>query len=178
MGILNIKGVNRMRKKIILSLVISSLFLQVGCIAGDKVTNPPANSSLPEDEQGKLTKQPEDEDAMENSTNEQTTVTPYVFQEFDLEVDHEGKEDVIEVEYDNEPNKVEATYIDRLQDLRLKGDEALKKLDPIFSDFDFDENTPDEEVLNTISDAFNIPDGATFELSIEFTNGVEKEYRR
>lgn len=104
----------------------------------------------------------------------------YSFQKFELDVDYPDMEDAIEVEYDNEPgDEFEASYEDRTQDIRIHGDEAMNKLDKIFSTFDFDENTAEDEVLDAVVEAFEIRDDARkVELEIEFNNGVEKEYRR
>lgn len=160
---------------------MSILFVTTACVAGDKVTNPPKDSSLPEDEQGKLTKQPQEENEKKTKDDKATpesAATPYAFKEFDLDVDHDGKEDVIEVDYDHEENEVESSYSDQLQDINLKGKKALEKLDPIFADFNIDESTADDEVLDLVIETFDIPDNARIELSIEYTNGVEKEYRR
>jgi len=45
------------------------------------------------------------------------------------------------------------------------------------SSLTFDENTPDDEVLNEVLEAFEIPEEAkNIELDIEFQNGTEKEY--
>lgn len=104
----------------------------------------------------------------------------YSFEKFELDVDYDDMDDAIEVEFDNEPNdELEASYEDRTKDIRLHGEEAMSELDSIFSSFNFDENTSEDEVLDAVVEAFDIRDDARkIELEIEYGTGVEKEYHR
>lgn len=105
--------------------------------------------------------------------------SPYAFTSFELDVDIEQDDDAIEVDYDEESDEIEASYEHKPNGINLYGDEAIEELNGIFRSFEFDENTPDEEVIQTVMEAFDIPDDAVeFDLEIEFANGVEKEYRR
>lgn len=105
----------------------------------------------------------------------------YVFTSFDLEVDIENNDDAIDVDYevDIDDNETEASYENKPENINLRGNEAMEELDNIFTSFQFDENTPDEEVINEVLQAFNIPeDAAKVDLEIEYGDNVEKEYRR
>lgn len=103
----------------------------------------------------------------------------YAFTSFELDVDIEQDDDAIEVDYDEESDETEASYEHKPNGINFYGDEAIEELDGIFRSFEFDENTPDEEVIQAVMEAFDIPDDAVeFDLEIEFANGVEKEYRR
>ncbi|KAB2330301.1 YusW family protein [Bacillus mesophilum] len=150
---------------LILSIVL------VACGDNDEVENPPQNAA--EDEQ-----QQTEENNATNDNND--TTTGYNFTHFDLDADYQDMNDAVEVDYENETNdQMEASYRDQSQDIDLNGDAAMEELDSIFSSFNFDENTPDEEVLTTVSEAFSIPEDAqNIELEIQFSGGTEKEYRR
>ncbi|MFC4024645.1 YusW family protein [Oceanobacillus longus] len=103
----------------------------------------------------------------------------YTFTSFDLEADFEGTEDAVDVDYEMDGEKSEASYTDKLQGIQLAGDEAMQELDSIFSTFEFDENTSDEEVLNAVFEAFKIPkDAKNVELEIDYIGGTEKEYKQ
>ncbi|MEW9108532.1 MAG: YusW family protein [Cytobacillus gottheilii] len=149
---------------LILSIVLAA------CGDNDEVENPPQNAA--EDEQ----QQTEEN----NATNDNNDTTGYNFTHFDLDADYQDMNDAVEVDYENETNnQMEASYRDQSQDIDLNGAEAMEELDSIFSSFNFDENTPDEEVLTTVSEAFSIPEDAqNIELEIQFSGGTEKEYRR
>ncbi|WP_080843651.1 YusW family protein [Cytobacillus gottheilii] len=144
--------------------------LLAACGDNDEVENPPQNTA--EDEQ----QQTEEN----NATNDNNDTTGYNFTHFDLDADYQDHNDALEVDYENETNdQMEASYQDHSQDIDLNGDAAIEELDSIFSSFNFDENTPDEEVLTTISEAFSIPEDAqNIELEIQFSGGTEKEYRK
>ncbi|WP_058309133.1 YusW family protein [Gracilibacillus massiliensis] len=96
--------------------------------------------------------------------------TKYSFTKLELEADFEDINDTLEVEYENEQNdEMEASYKDKSQDIDLNGEVAMEELDRIFSSFTFDQNTTEDEVLKTITDAFNIPkDAQKLELEIQF----------
>ncbi len=143
--------------------MILSLLL-FACGDNDEVENPPQNATDEDQQQG-----------TENDTN-----TDYGFTEFDLDADYQDTNDALDVDYEHENNdKIEASYRDKAQEINLTGDAALEELDSIFSSFTFDENTPDEEILNTVTEAFNVPkDAKNIELDILFNGGMEKEYRR
>nr|WP_245301675.1 YusW family protein [Virgibacillus natechei] len=147
--------------------------LLVACGDNDEVENPPQNA----DE--------EQQQANENNTDstndtDANTNTEYDFTKFDLEADYEDTDDTLDVDYENEQDEqMEASYRDKSQDIDLNGDAAMEELDSIFSSFNFDESTPEEEILNTITEAFNIPKEAQdIELEIQFSSGTEKEYRK
>lgn len=114
-----------------------------------------------------------------NDNNTATSETPYGFTDFSFEADLDTTAEYIDVDYEYEPNEIEASYRDQENDISLTGEEALQELDSIFQSFTFDENTEDEEVLNEVLELFNVPENATnIELDIDFQSGTEKEYHR
>src|SRR5699024_486694 len=140
------------------------------CGNNDAVTNPPENSTAEQQQQ--------ETQKTDETNTESTAEAPYAFIEIELEVDFDDTKDAIEVEYEYDTNETEASYDDYEQDIHLSGKEAIEKLDEIFSSFTVTEDTANEEVLNTVIEAFDIPEDATIDLDIEFPNGTEKEYKQ
>lgn len=105
----------------------------------------------------------------------------YSFSEFELEIDDANGNEIVDVDYESDGNNdFEASYIDVTQELNFRGGRAMEALDNIFTSFTFDENTADDEVLDTVLDAFGFTDNeeVQVELAITFDSGTEKEYRR
>ncbi|RDW19773.1 YusW family protein [Oceanobacillus chungangensis] len=145
-----------MKKHIsIIGLLVIVSFMLAACGDRDDVQNPVNN----------------------NDTVNEATESPYTFNSFNLEADFENTADAIKVDYDKEMNETEASYEDRLQGIQLAGDEAMQELDSIFTGFNFDKDTENEEVLSSVLNAFHVPDDAiNVELEIVFTDGTEKTY--
>lgn len=156
-----------MRKWTWFSILVTITLLFSACAEDDDVQNPPANN-----EGSNTTETNNNAQTNSNATEE----APYIFVDFDLDADFDGIDDTIEVEYEYEMNDIEASYKNRVQDINLSGDEALRYLDTIFSSLTFDENTPEGEVLDIIIEAFDLPYDAVIDLEIEFKNGPERQY--
>lgn len=185
-----------MKKFMVLITITTLAFLIAACGTTEEDTNPPADNNAGETENNATNDQDNasndqnngntdsgsatDNNATNNSDNVTTdTESDYAFTSFDLEADFEGTEDIVEVEYEQDTNETEASYRNETQGIQLRGDEAMQELDSIFSTFDFDENTPKEEVLSTVLEAFNIPtDAQNVELDIEYAGGTEVEYQQ
>ncbi|WP_339228989.1 YusW family protein [Oceanobacillus sp. FSL K6-2867] len=187
-------------KKFMVFVTITTLALFIaacGTTEDDTNTNSPADNNAGETENNAANEQDNAANDQNNAntengsttdnndaTNDRDNVTTemdadYPFTSFDLEADFEGTEDIVEVEYEQDTNETEASYRNETQGIQLRGDEAMQELDSIFSTFDFDENTPKEEVLSTVLEAFNIPnDAQNVELDIEYSGGTEVEYQQ
>ncbi|WP_052342541.1 YusW family protein [Bacillus sp. EB01] len=87
--------------------------------------------------------------------------------------------DALDISYEKEKDETEASYIDKDNNIELKGNEAMKELDEKFKSFTFNQHTPDEQVLEQVFKAFDLPEN-TKEIVIEivYADGIEKEYRR
>ncbi|MEC5425729.1 YusW family protein [Virgibacillus sp. C22-A2] len=162
----------RLGAVLILTIIIAA------CGDTDQTDTPPNNA--PEDGvQEETDNNDTGNEAGSESTTEADTNAPYNFTEFELEADFNDIINVVDVEYDYETHDTEAEYKNKSENIDLKGNEAMEELDAIFTAFNFDENTPDEEVLNTVMEAFNIPENAdSVQLEIEFADGSEKEYHQ
>lgn len=100
----------------------------------------------------------------------------YAFNEFSLEVKYSTTSSY-EASFDNEQNKTEAEIDDTVNNEKLTGNEALKKLDPFLKQLTFDANTPNEEVIAEVLRVFNLDQSYTkFDLDVRFNDGTEKEY--
>lgn len=166
-----------MKKKLwMVTAILFTALVMAACGTDDEeVTNPPLNNGTDTENNDTNDNNAGNTDNTANTADE----SPYVFTSFDLEADVEGTKDAVDVDYEVEQNRTEASYHDKIQGIQLTGDEAMQELDRIFSSLDFDENTPDEEVINAVYEAFNLPEDAQhFELDIDFKNGTEKEYHR
>lgn len=173
-----------------LIFLIALFFLLGACGDEEEVQNPPQTDDTEQgtvdDGTGDNTNDEATDDSMDdnaddttgNATNGNTTgEAKYGFTDFSLDVDMDGDDDAIDVDYEVEANSIEASYKDKEQGIDLAGDEALQELDGIFSAFEFDENTPRDEVLQEVREAFQVnEDAKNVELEITFSSGTEIEY--
>ncbi|MCM3739648.1 YusW family protein [Oceanobacillus luteolus] len=175
-------------KKILMLLTITTLIgILAACGDNDEVTEQPQNNDTATNEETDTTTEENTDNNATDDTNTNdnndsaATDSNYIFRSFDLEVDIENDDDAIDVDYDDDrdDNEIEASYENKPENINLSGNEAMDELDSIFTAFQFDENSSDEEVLSEVLEAFNIPeDAAKVDLEIEYANGTEKEYRR
>ena len=110
-------------------------------------------------------------------TANQTSNYNYNFRSFDLDIDTAEQNDAIDASFEEEKSGFEAEYENKIADLNVKDGEAMEHLDTIFSSLDFDQNTPDEEVIQTVSETFGGVEYTNFELEVEFKDGTEREYK-
>ncbi|MFC7062187.1 YusW family protein [Halobacillus seohaensis] len=95
------------------------------------------------------------------------------FTSFDLEVDYVDRLSY-EVEYDLNRN---LASIEDLDNQKFTDSEAFNQLSTNFHKFSFDENTPEDEVIDEVIQTFELnPTYKEFELDIEFIDGTTKEY--
>lgn len=147
-----------MRKRLFAAASLS-LFL-VACSSNDEVTNTPDNAP---------TEQPST--ATDTSTNEL-----FSFTKFNVDVSYDEQKS-FDAEYENEPSGVEAKIEDDLTNEVISGNDAYTKLEPIFKNFTFTSSTADEDIMNEVMQAFNLPDNyVEFDIDIEFTDGTKKEF--
>ncbi|MHA6251570.1 YusW family protein [Oceanobacillus sp. CAU 1775] len=175
-----------MKKFFIAVLFIATTLFLVACNDDEEVTEPlPGDgdtSGEVSDENDTDTTGEEgtaDNDTTEGSDNNSDVNDRYNFVEFSLEVDVDQDEDVIDVEFETDADGTEAKYVDKSQDIDLTGDEAMDKLDSIFTTFNFDDVSSDDEIIREITEAFNIPENASnIDIDVEFQNGSERDIER
>lgn len=92
-----------------------------------------------------------------------------------MHIDYSGT-DSYEIEYENDPNGLEARIEDEINNKTFNGNEAFAQLSPIFKKFNFDPSTAEDEVISEVLKAFNLNNDFTkLELEVEYSNGVEKK---
>src|SRR5699024_2423083 len=129
--------------------------LLVACGDNDEVENPPQNDTGDDQQQAEQNNSDTTNETETDTSADSASNTEYGFTNFDLEADYQETNDALDVNFENEKNdKIEASYEDKSNGIDLNGDEALEELDSIFSSFNFDENTPNEDVLNEVAEAF------------------------
>ncbi len=153
-----------MRIKYLLTISVM-VSLLVGCNDKEKVTDVPTNA-------------PADQSTAQQAGDNVTDQAAYNFVEFSLDVDYSATESY-EVEYEDKRSGIEAKLEDDRNNIRLQGDEAYTKLDPLFKQLNFDSTTPNDEVIDQVIKVFNIEDNyQSIEVEVEFVDGNEKEFKR
>lgn len=122
---------------------------------------------------------PSKEDNETETTDGESDTSPTIsFKEFEMEVDYEGTDNDFEVSY-MEKDTVKALYEDQRNMLMLSGDDAYQEMEPILSSLDINAETPDEEVIKTIIEDFEVEEGfQSIEIEIIYEDGTEKEYEQ
>ncbi|MCT6817482.1 MAG: YusW family protein [Lysinibacillus fusiformis] len=121
---------------------------------------------------------PADQNASQQTGDTPTDQVTFNFLEFSLDVDYSATESY-EVEYENKKSGISAKLQDDRQNVKLQGDEAYTKLEPLFKQLNFDSTTPNDEVIDQVIKVFNIEDNyQSIEVEVEFMDGNEKEFKR
>ncbi|WP_369382423.1 YusW family protein [Lysinibacillus fusiformis] len=124
------------------------------------------------------TNAPADQNASQKTGDTPTDQVTFNFLEFSLDVDYSATESY-EVEYENKKSGISAKLQDDRQNVKLQGDEAYTKLEPLFKQLNFDSTTPNDEVIDQVIKVFNIEDNyQSIEVEVEFMDGNEKEFKR
>ncbi|MGN1402077.1 MAG: YusW family protein [Bacillus sp. (in: firmicutes)] len=114
----------------------------------------------------------------ETSDGKQTTEHNISFSSFELDVDYNNNKS-FEVDYENDNEGTEASIDDELNNRKIKGDEAFQELKNRLESFSFDQNTPEDEVIQEVLNSFDLKnDYKHFELEVTFSDGTVKEYRK
>ncbi len=173
-------------KKLII-LLLSSVFLLgiTGCGSNNEDSTSPAEdevTSEPEQDQNtstqdEATSEPE-QDQNTSTQDEQSTNkdSEFDFIDFELEVEYADNKEY-EADYELENNQIEAKIEDDLNEVKLKDNEALEKLEPILKDLQVKQDTSKQDAINEVINAFNLPeDYHEFELKITFDDQTEVEF--
>lgn len=179
-----------MKKLLLPAILILFSFVIAACGDNEEVTElPPGEPTNPGQDTEENQDTTDGNTVNDNTTNDQPNEgatdntsdldNRYKFTEFNLDADIDGQEDAIDIDFEIESNGIEAKYINQPQEINLTGDDALDELDSIFMAFRFDEESSNEEILDEVYEAFNVPEGATdVELDITFISGVEREFNQ
>lgn len=118
--------------------------------------------------------EPNDASPVENT--ELVTPNDYGFTQFDLNIDTPDEDDVIDVDYESQTSGTEIEYTNKLEDLKIGGDEAGTELDVIFAQFELTADMAKEDVIEAVTSAFGVSEYKEFELEVEFEDGTEVQW--
>ncbi|WP_164908437.1 YusW family protein [Halobacillus litoralis] len=106
---------------------------------------------------------------------QQTAPNAFRFTKFDMEVDYVDTLSYgIDYEHENQQTKA---VIHEIGEERISGEEALDQLTPHFQEMSFDEDTPEDEVIEEVLNILGLDQTfKEFKLEVVFSNGVNKEY--
>ncbi|WP_432363514.1 YusW family protein [Sporosarcina sp. UB5] len=105
-----------------------------------------------------------------NANGSATQRNGYSFNEFDLDIDVDGK-NAIDVEYEvNRPD--ESKYVNTLTNLNLRGQEASDKLDEFFTKMMLTKDMTDKDVMDRIMEWFALDAYTEFDLEVDFDDGT------
>lgn len=179
-----------MKKHVLLLTILFSMFILFGCNNDDdKVTNPPNDAPVENENANQNTNQTGLDDRTNDVDDNQATDdanqngmqsgSKIHFTSFDLDIDHPDNKE-FDIDYENDADGMEAEVKDTVKgNEHLQGDDAFNRIRPVFESFTFDKNSPDDEVISQVLKAFDLDDNfIEFELEIDFEDGTKKEYLR
>lgn len=160
-----------MRNKLVwIGTLVLIITLLVGCSNDNLEESDDVDVNAPDNE-----KKADDTEEV----NDDTVVdAPYSFTEIEVDVDMDGVNDALEVEYEVESHKVDASYKNKSEDVYLKDEEAMEHLEPILDSFTFDENSSEDEILEQILESFSIDAYDEIEIEITFKDNTKIEIER
>ena len=101
----------------------------------------------------------------------------YGFTEFNLNVEYPDQEDAMTVTYEEDRDQISAEYVNPMTDAELSGDDAMNEINRAFGQIDIDQETPDEEVISQVTEAFGIEDNySSLEINVRYPDGNDKQY--
>lgn len=164
------------KKNLLAPILFSSMLILGACGDDEQVTEPVNNENQ---------EQPADAGGTENASPEggldQNSIggKTFGFTELDVNVDFPDMDDMIELNYEEDRDKVEAEYKNKMTETDLSGNDAMDEIEPGLSQLELTTNTPDDEVISQVVEAFGIEDGFTeIEIEVRYPDGTEKEYRQ
>ncbi|WP_269148256.1 YusW family protein [Planococcus antarcticus] len=90
-----------------------------------------------------------------------------------------GVDNEIEINYEENRDKVEAAYKNEKMKTNLAGNDAMAEIEGGLSQMELTPKTADEEVITQVIEAFGIEEGFTeIEVEVTYPDGVKKEYKQ
>ncbi|AQQ54369.1 YusW family protein [Planococcus lenghuensis] len=158
----------RNKYRFMAGIAISSVMVLGACDRGDVVTEHVG------DESPTPANTPEEADPA-GGVDEPGGVT-FGFTDFVVEAEFaEGEE--LYASYEEERDQVVAEYRNDLEGETFEGNEAWDELEPVIEGIEIDPETPDEEVIASVMDAFELGDNVTsLTISVTYEDGTDEEY--
>lgn len=164
------------KKNLLAPILFSSVLILGACGDDEQVTEPVNNENQgqPADAGGTSNASPEgglDQDSIGGET--------FGFTELDVNADYPDMDDMIEINYEEDRDKVEAEYKNKMTETDLSGNDAMDEIEPGLSQLELTTDTADDEAITQVIEAFGIEDGYTeIEIEVRYPDGTEKEYRQ
>jgi len=117
-----------------------------------------------------------DNDEVKDAPTSEESESAFGFRSFDLDIDTVDQNDAIDASFDIDVSETEAEYINKSEDIKLSGDEAYSKLEPIFTELKLTKDMTKEEVIEKVTQAFGAEEYTEFDLEVEFSDGDEQEF--
>lgn len=158
-------------------LVMSATLALAACGDDEEVTQPVTDDASEE------TAAPESEsteDASPSGGTEGTTDgQTYGFTDLSVDVDMPDQDDALDLSYEEERGRAEAEYENKIDGVDLTGDDAFNEMEQGLSQLDLTPDTPDDEVISQVIEAFGIDPGfKKIEIEIDYADGSDKNYEQ
>lgn len=121
---------------------------------------------------------PQQDETVNQLQTDENSQKEISFQYFNLNIGTTENENIIHAEVDMKDSKADAIYKNILASTDLKGDAAYALLEPIFVELELTKDMREEEVIDRVTEQFEINEFTNFELEIEFKDGDNKKYSK
>lgn len=165
-------------KKMLFPVLIMSATLALAACGDDEEVTQPVTDEAPEE-----TTLPEEESTEDASPSGGTEGTAdgetYGFTDLSVDVDMPEQDDALDLSYEEERGQVEAEYENKIDGVDLSGDEAFNEMEQGLSQLDITPDTPDDEVISQVVEAFGIDSGfKKIEIEVDYADGSDKNYEQ
>ncbi|RAZ69425.1 YusW family protein [Planococcus maitriensis] len=165
-------------KKMLFPVLIMSTTLALAACGDDEEVTQPVTDEAPEE-----TTLPEEESTEDASPSGGTEGTAdgetYGFTDLSVDVDMPEQDDALDLSYEEERGQVEAEYENKIDGVDLSGDEAFNEMEQGLSQLDITPDTPDDEVISQVVEAFGIDSGfKKIEIEVDYADGSDKNYEQ
>lgn len=99
----------------------------------------------------------------------------YGFTKFNVSFDTKEMQEALVSKYEEKTDKTEATYENKIDGVFLHGDEAMEKLDDLFTELSLNPEMDDEDLVKETSKAFEVIDYTTLKVTVKFKGHDTKE---
>lgn len=165
-------------KKMIFPVLIMSAALALAACGDDEEVTQPVTDEAPEE-----TATPEAESTEDASPSGGTEGTKdgetYGFTDLSVDVDMPDEDDALDLSYEEERGQVEAEYENKIDGVDLTGDDAFNEIEQGLSQLNLTPDTPDDEVISQVVEAFGIDPGfKKIEIEVDYADGSDKNYEQ
>ncbi|GKV55843.1 hypothetical protein NCCP2222_17900 [Sporosarcina sp. NCCP-2222] len=109
--------------------------------------------------------------------SKETVGDTYGFTSFNLTIETKMEKQAVTVMYEEKPKRTEAEYSNKEKGISTFGNKAMKKLDELFKSMKLTPDMPEEDMIKTVSETFEISDYKMIKLSVKFVGHDAKEIR-